>query len=53
MGNCIFESHSRGGTYRSKRLPACGSAPKDDVRVVVFENAEKTLKSGLVTETAG
>jgi hypothetical protein len=40
-------------TYRSKRLPAGGCTSKNNVRVIILENAEKSLECGLVTETTG
>ena len=39
--------------YGRERISAHGCTPEDDIGVVILVNAEKALKSRLVTKTAG
>lgn len=45
--------HKIDGTYRRERLSADGSTSENDIRIVVFVDAEETLKGRLVSETTG
>ena len=51
VASCRVAQHT--GTHRSKRLPARGCTSENDIWVVILENAEKSLKRRLVTETTG